>query len=220
MPIELRRAFSTCGRIAEPHRPILQIEQEFPRALVLASGWACRERWLPNGRRVIFDLYIAGDVIGLDRLIVDSPTDEVVALTTCSYHALRWGRLGDALRCEPELATYLLRHLAEKKQELERQCTRLARLEANTRTTVFLAQLCSRIHSRIRAGSIRCDSRLLHIPLTQRHLADHLGLNAIHVNRTLRSLRIAGLIRTHSVGFSITDIARLKDLGDEFLAVA
>src|SRR5262249_38124910 len=32
----------------------------------LRAGWACQVRGLPNGRRAIIDIYLPGDIIGLD----------------------------------------------------------------------------------------------------------------------------------------------------------
>ena len=49
-------------------------------------------------------------------------------------------------------------------------------------------------------------------PLTQYHLADALGLSAVHVNRVLRQLRGSGLIRLKSKNLVILDVERLKAL--------
>ncbi len=49
-------------------------------------------------------------------------------------------------------------------------------------------------------------------PLTQYHLADGLGLSAVHVNRVLRQLREAGLVTFQKGRVSFDDFARLKAL--------
>jgi DNA-binding GntR family transcriptional regulator len=50
------------------------------------------------------------------------------------------------------------------------------------------------------------------LPMTQEQLADTLGLTAVHVNRTLKSLDISGLIKRAGRGVRFVAPARLQDL--------
>src|ERR1700746_4064852 len=47
----------------------------------LRTGWACQYRELLNCRRVIIDVYLPGDFIGLDGLFRMRPLENVLALT-------------------------------------------------------------------------------------------------------------------------------------------
>ena len=47
-------------------------------------------------------------------------------------------------------------------------------------------------------------------PLTQYHLADTLGLSAVHVNRVLRQLREEGLVTFRNGRVDFVDFDRLK----------
>jgi DNA-binding transcriptional regulator LsrR (DeoR family) len=49
-------------------------------------------------------------------------------------------------------------------------------------------------------------------PLTQYHLADALGLSAVHVNRVLRQLREGGLVTFQKGRVVFDDFERLKEL--------
>ncbi|MEO8244573.1 MAG: helix-turn-helix domain-containing protein, partial [bacterium] len=51
-------------------------------------------------------------------------------------------------------------------------------------------------------------------PLTQYHLADALGLSAVHVNRTLRDLREDGLLTFKDGQVTIHDFDRVVDLAE------
>jgi CRP-like cAMP-binding protein len=51
-------------------------------------------------------------------------------------------------------------------------------------------------------------------PLTQYHLADALGLSAVHVNRVLRKLRESGLVTFQDGLVTFGDIDRLVDLAE------
>ncbi|WP_340692415.1 Crp/Fnr family transcriptional regulator [Hyphomonas sp.] len=55
-------------------------------------------------------------------------------------------------------------------------------------------------------------------PLTQYHLADALGLSAVHVNRVLRELRERGLLTFQKGKVTIHDFDRLVDLVEFDLA--
>jgi DNA-binding transcriptional regulator LsrR (DeoR family) len=48
-------------------------------------------------------------------------------------------------------------------------------------------------------------------PVTQYHLADALGLSAVHVNRILRELREEGLVTFQKGRVAFDDFDRLKD---------
>ena len=49
-------------------------------------------------------------------------------------------------------------------------------------------------------------------PLTQYHLADALGLSAVHVNRVLRHLRDDGLVTFQKGQVVFDDIERLREM--------
>ena len=47
----------------------------------LRAGWACQFRDLANGRRAFTDVYLPGDVIGLNAGVHARPLEEVLMLT-------------------------------------------------------------------------------------------------------------------------------------------
>jgi CRP-like cAMP-binding protein len=51
-------------------------------------------------------------------------------------------------------------------------------------------------------------------PLTQYHLADTLGLSAVHVNRVLRQLRESGLVTFRDSHVTFHDYGRLVELAE------
>jgi CRP-like cAMP-binding protein len=50
-------------------------------------------------------------------------------------------------------------------------------------------------------------------PLRQTHIADALGLTAVHVNRTINALRRDGLITCHRGAMVIEDRNALEEIG-------
>jgi CRP-like cAMP-binding protein len=71
----------------------------------------------------------------------------------------------------------------------------------------FLLELGSRLQL-IGVG----DAAGYDCPLTQYHLADALGLSAVHVNRVLRQLREDGLVSLHKKRVVFGDLEGMRQL--------
>ncbi|MCC5984497.1 MAG: Crp/Fnr family transcriptional regulator, partial [Rhodobacteraceae bacterium] len=81
----------------------------------------------------------------------------------------------------------------------------VGRRSAEERMAHFLLELGARL-SLVGAGS-RAG---FDCPLTQYHLADALGLSAVHVNRVLRHLREEGLVTFRNGHVAFDDFDRLQ----------
>lgn len=75
------------------------------------------------------------------------------------------------------------------------------------------AYLLAFLHSRGEALG-RMSDKPLHIPVTQQHVADTLGLSIVHTNKTLRKLAEKGLIQWLDRSCEIVDAEGLRDLAD------
>jgi CRP-like cAMP-binding protein len=64
----------------------------------LRGGWACQFRDLPDGRRAIVDIYLPGDVIGLDAALRIRPLEEVMALTSLTIETINTANALSELR--------------------------------------------------------------------------------------------------------------------------
>lgn len=170
----------------------LVAEGERARPQFIVSGWACRQRVLPDGRRQIFSLLLPGDGFGL----TSRPGTELASL-----HALTALEMVDAQPLQDALlagrAPGVARALAlietiEQRLLLD-QVVRLGRQTAYERVAHFLLELQRRLEV---AGL--GDSQRFPLPLTQEVMADALGLSIVHVNRTLQQLRRERLIELRS----------------------
>ena len=188
--VELLRSL---GERRERHSPGEQLAAEGvngvrPRFVI--SGWACRQRLLPDGRRQIFSLLLPGDSFGFDSR---PSLASVVALTalevadgTTAQEAVRRG-------ATPGLARGLAANQLLEDALLLDHAVRLGRLTAFERVAHLLLELQQRLEV-VGLG----DQRRFPLPLTQEILADALGLSIVHVNRTLQQLRRSGLIELRS----------------------
>ena len=162
------------------------------RPRFILSGWACRQRVLPDGRRQIFSFLLPGDGVGLSRRLGPelSTIVAVTALETVDaeplLEAVHAGSAPGVARAlgsiEPLEQTQLFDHMV-----------RLGRQTAYERVAHLLLELQRRLEL-VGLG----DNQRFPLPLTQEILADALGLSIVHVNRTLQQLRRAGMIELRS----------------------
>lgn len=181
------------GERRERHAPGEQLLAEgamVPRPRFVISGWACRQRLMPDGRRQIFSLLLPGDSLGFgDRPSLASVVALTAMETADGAAVLEAARRGSA----PGLARAIAAASLMEDALLLDHAVRLGRLTAFERVAHFLLELQQRLEV-----SGLGDRQRFPLPLTQEILADALGLSIVHVNRTLQQLRRAGMIELRS----------------------
>ncbi|MDB5408631.1 MAG: Crp family transcriptional regulator [Rhodospirillales bacterium] len=156
--------------------------------LFLRSGWAMRSRELSDGRRSIIDLFLPGDLVGVDTIFDMPSLAATVALSPVTYQAMAPLQPADVSR-NPELAASLAYAGRQERLRVEALAVMLARATAEERISAFLLNLHARLLSR---GLVSATG--FRLPMTQVQIADHLGLTVVHVNRVLRQLRERGFV--------------------------
>ena len=180
-----------------------------PRLLV--SGWACRFRVLPDGRRQIFDFILPGDMYGLCL------RPQAVALTTAitltqaqiADASALWLAIKDRPTEFPGLADACHNTASLEEAYLLNQLVRVGRQTAYERT----AHLILEIHDRLDAVGL-ADGATIPMPLTQETIADALGLSVVHLNRTLQLLRRDHLIESRAGYVKLLQPEQLADVAD------
>jgi CRP-like cAMP-binding protein len=207
-PAVTHRLFSGTPKVAYRGAFLAKPGEPCCSLIFLVTGWASRQRMFCNGSRAVIELYLPGDLVWTDGGSPDPASNWIVAMTDVTFHTVDGDSLQRQLRGDIELWQFLLLQSLEAMRRRDRHIARLARLPAIERAAAFLVQLCERV-SRRRSGK---EEPAIRIPLTQRDLADYLGLNVIHMNRTLRALRAAGAVRTENYGIVVDDVERLRNL--------
>jgi CRP-like cAMP-binding protein len=163
------------------------------RTRFVVSGWACRQRVMPDGRRQIFGFLLPGDALGPGERAAGAALASVVALT--ARETADGEPIGEAARANraPGIAQALVRARQLEQSLLLDHVVRLGRQTAYERVAHFMLELQHRMEV---AGF--GDAQRFPLPLTQEILADVLGLSIVHVNRTLQQLRRERLIELRS----------------------
>jgi CRP-like cAMP-binding protein len=172
-----------------PGRDLLHQGQDHQSAYILAEGWVCSYKLLPDGTRQIIDFQIPGDFLGLRSILFRTSDHNVEPVTPIEASEVRAADLLDAFARTPRLATAVLWAASRDEAMVVEHLVSLGRRDAKQRMAHFLLELGARL-SLVGLG----DRTGYDCPLSQYLLADALGLSAVHVNRVLRLLREDGLV--------------------------
>ena len=176
---------------------------------ILQAGWAYRYKALPDGRRQVLNFVLPGDFIGLRAHFFGIADHSIVTLTVATISALSATEIGNLFRDFPKLAAAMTWSAAREEAMLAEQIVRLGRRNALESMAHLLLELLNRLKA---VDVVNGDS--FAFPVTQQLLADTLGLSIVHVNRTLRKLRVRGLVEIEDGRVFLRDIAQLERIAD------
>lgn len=190
-PAELKfvSSFKTGEMTAEPGAVILSEGSHSAHMFTVLSGWAFRFKSLPDGRRQILNYLLPGDLVGLQGSVIGEMDHSVEALSPLVLCVFQRDRLDELFVNHPGLGFDITWLASREERMLDDHLLSLGRRSAMERAAYLLAFLFER------AVSVGLGKNGLHIPLTQQHVADTLGLSIVHTNKTLRRLAALGLIR-------------------------
>ena len=173
----------------------------------LVAGWACRFRELSDGHQVILDIYLPGDVIGLDAVLRTRPLDEVMTLTSITSEVIdAEDGLTDLMMCR-STALYIAWLLGKRQQRSDRYLAAISGLDARGRLATMVLDFYRRLsRERLITGST------YNLPLTQIQIGAYLGLTVAHVNRVLRFLRDERIVNVEKHCVTIFDLEHLTRL--------
>ncbi len=190
-------------------RDLVHQGQTHAAAYVLADGWVCSYKLLQSGSRQIVDFQIPGDFLGLRSVLFRTADHNIEPVTSVEASEILQSDLLHAFSTTPRLATAILWAASRDEAMVVEHLVGIGRRDALERTAHLLLELAARL---ILVGLGTRKGFLC--PLTQYHLADALGLSAVHINRVLRELREQNLLTFHKGHVAIQDFDRLVDLAD------
>lgn len=193
----------------EGGRDLVYQGQSERAAYILAKGWACSYKTLCDGTRQIVDIQIPGDFLGLRNILLHTSDHSIASITDIEVSQVSASDLLDAFSENSRLAVAVLWAASRDEAMVVEHLIDLGCRTADERLAHFLLELGSRL-TLIGKG----DGTGYDCPLTQYHLADLLGLTAIHVNRALRKLREQGLVTFRSRRVSFDDYKGLVAFAD------
>jgi CRP/FNR family transcriptional regulator len=176
------------------------------------TGWLARARSMSDGRQQIVSVRLPGDLIGVRRLLVTTPTTSLECLTSVTLGRIERSRMEKLVEDSPEVALRVMFQLAEDERRLHNWVVALGRGAAEERVAAMLIDL----HFRLNHLGLTREGRF-HFPMNQQQISDHLGMTVVHVNRTLRKLRERGIATIRNGTATLHDLPALRALAEPFL---
>lgn len=174
---------------------------------IMTEGWSCSYKLLPDGRRQILDFVLPGDWLAL---LLDAGSRYPASQAMLTHGRVAELPAGFAAGCD-EAHPALGKNIMWMRQYALGQLTdHIVSLGRRTALEAVALVLC-RIMRRLEQVGI-ADGRTAPFPLTQELIGDYLGLSVVHVNRTLRKLRLDRGVRIAGGTLTIADIDALEAL--------
>ncbi|MBK5950862.1 Crp/Fnr family transcriptional regulator [Rhodobium orientis] len=196
-------------RVFVAGRDLVHQGQSKQAAYILASGWVCSYKIQPDGSRQIVDFQIPGDFLGLRSVLLRTSDHSFEPIVDIEAAEVLASDLLKAFADTPRLATAIFWAASRDEAMVVEHLVGVGRRDSDARMAHFLLELGSRL-ALVGIGS----KDGYDCPLTQYHLADALGLSAVHVNRVLRQLRERGLVTFRDGHVSFDDRDRLAELAE------
>ena len=173
----------------------------------LRSGWACQFHGSRDGPRAIVDVYLPGDVIGLDAQMGARSPAHVLTLTSVTLETILGEDALIDLMASPRTAIYIAWLLAQRQRRADRLLAAFSCLDARERLAMIFLDFYTRLWRRKLITAPEYN-----LPLTQEQIGSYVGLTVVHVNRMLRSLSDDRIVQMQRHYVTILDVERLKKL--------
>lgn len=197
------------GRVRQlPARTDIIREGDAPQSIYLfISGWACRYKELPDGRRQITAFVLPGDTCDLSVFILGEIDYSVSSITPVTFAEVSREALEEVSLKHQHIMEALHRE-NQAASAMQREWTvNLGQRTAIERIAHLICEVLLRLHSVGLVCASTCEW-----PLTQIDLADATGMSTVHVSRTVTALKRLGLITQDGHQLTVTDLPELMRL--------
>jgi CRP-like cAMP-binding protein len=174
---------------------------------VILEGIACRYKLLPEGRRQIVGFLLPGDMCDMRVFLLRRMDHSISALSPVTATLILPEAAMDLLDRFPRLTRALWWTTAVEDSISREWVVNVGYRSAQQR----VAHLFCEIFWRLETVGLTKDNQC-RLPLTQIELGDTLALSAVHVNRTLMSMRRDNLVRLHRGQLELLDRKGLESV--------
>jgi CRP-like cAMP-binding protein len=176
----------------QSNRDFVPLGTRVDYACLVIAGIVGRFDQNGEGTRQITAMHVPGDMCDLHSVVQPVPTSALQALSVATILRVPHAAIRTAAARYPAVAEALWRDCMVDAAILSEWVVNVGRRDAKTRIAHLLCELATRLHANVDANDFVFD-----LAVTQTQLAEATALTAVHVNRTLQSLRADGLIEWH-----------------------
>jgi CRP/FNR family transcriptional regulator len=174
---------------------------------VLCDGWAFRYYRLPDGRRQILQVLLAGDIFSAVTAFAEKLNFSVQAMTEVRISRFQRIVVKSKFTSDPRLTDALARSFIDQGNDLDELVTVLGQRSAEQRLAYLFLHFIKRLRARIPT------LRQFPFPLRQQHIAEMMGLTPVHVSRVMSSFRERKLIDLSGGVLTVLDPDELERIG-------
>lgn len=213
---KLQSIFAAAPELAvKGGQTIVRTGEAHKRVYRLKSGWCARLRYLSDGRAQVSALLLPGDLFCVRAMFLEAQPDEIATLTDCTLGVADEAALRAAAMADADLMLRLSWQTVEDDRRLHNWLLALSRGDAEERMALLFLDIRGRLAL---SGQIGPDAREIPWPFTQQAIGDMLGITSVHVNRTLKQLRQAGVLAIRQKAATL-DLAALHRIAAPLLDI-
>jgi CRP-like cAMP-binding protein len=194
-------------RMYGSHEDLIREGEHAHGVAVIVSGFACRHKMLPDGRRQIIGYFLPGDMCDARVFILKKMDHTISTLTPTSVTVMSRESILEITAKYPRLTRAFWWNTLVEEAIGRQWLVSIGQRTALERIAHLFCEIYVRLQSVGLATAEGCE-----LPVTQSELADTVALSTVHVNRTLKELRRVGLVSMSSKSLAIHDFAGLRAL--------
>lgn len=171
---------------------------------VVLEGWVCRYKILPSGTRQIMAFLMPGDACDLHIKLLAEMDHSIQTITTAMVATVTRDEMDAMMRDHPNIASAMYSAQLIDEGIMRAWIVSMGRRSSTER----VAHLICELYLRARSIGLTGEGEFA-LPLSQLVLADALGMTAVHINRVLKELRLAGAMALKRGSVTILDPKKL-----------
>lgn len=180
------------------------------RLCLVASGWVALAVDIEGGGRCIVDFALPGDMLGCIFCAAWQTPHAAHCLTEASLRIASRGEACMAFARDPRLERYVARCRACSAFREQDHLANVVLRRAETRVAHMLLELCCRVlHGAPGRAACLVPAGGVVVPLGLGQMSAALGLTTVHLSRTLKLLREAGIVAIERRRIRVLDPSRL-----------
>lgn len=172
---------------------------------LILEGWACRYKQLEDGRRQVISIFLPGDMCDPHVFVLRKMDHSLGTLTSCVIAEISEASVREITAESRKIEEALWWDMLVSAAVQREWTVSLGQRLATERLGHLFCELFMRLDAVGLTNGTSCE-----FPITQADLGDAMGLSTVHINRTLKELRAAGLIRLRGRQLTIPDFAALR----------
>jgi CRP-like cAMP-binding protein len=198
LPVKVKTLAADEDIVREGDRP--------SQCCLLAEGFLCRYKILPNGTRTIMAFYVPGEIPDAHSLHIDVMDDSLGSVGPSKVALIAHDAMRQLIRQHPGIGDAFWRDTLIDAAIFREWIVNVGSREAYSR----IAHLLCEIFLKLKAVGLT-NGTSFEFPITQSKIGEATGLSTVHVNRSVQALRADGLIVLERGRCTISDLERLKE---------